>query len=382
MKAVVSKLDLVTLIGKIQSVIASKPAIPILVNVLIEAVDDQLIISATDLLVSIRCFIEAKVIEEGAIALPARRFFQLVREITSPQIKISAASAEMAEITTGSSVFKINGMNRSEFPPFPDLSGALRVQLPNATLKSMLSKTVFSAAKEDSRYMLNGVRVRIGGQTATFIGTDGKRLAKAITQVNVEPSVQGAYVLPLKAVDEMIKMLDESEQEATLLLANDKISLESGNLILVSKLLAGQYPDVERVIPAKLLYQFAVHREELMALLRQISLFTSETSSSVRFSFETGQLHLAAMSSDIGEGRVSMPVDFSGSKLDIAFNPYFFLDILRHSTEETVLFGLNDAHNPGLITDASGALFVIMPMRLTDAPALAKVEESAVSTYS
>ncbi len=378
MKVVVSKLDLVSLIGKIQSIIASKPAIPILANVLIEAMDDQLIISATDLSVSMCCFIEAKVIEEGAIALPARRFFQLVREITSPQIKISAPTTEVAEITTGSSVFKINGMSKTEFPAFPDLTGSLKVSLPNATLKQMLSKTVFSAAKEDSRYMLNGVRIRIADQKSTFIGTDGKRLAKSMTSVSVDPSVQGAYVVPLKAVDEMIKMLDDSDNEATLLLAGDKISLESGSLTLVSKLLAGQYPDVERVIPSKLNYQFAIHREELMALLRQISLFTSETSSSVRFSFETGQLHLAAMSNDIGEGRVSMPVDFSGPKLDIAFNPYFFLDILRHSTEETVLFGLNDAHNPGLITDASGALFVIMPMRLTDAPSLQKPEESAV----
>lgn len=377
MKAVASKLDLVSLIGKIQSIIASKPAIPILVNVLIEAMDDQLIISATDLSVSMRCYIEAKVIEEGAIALPARRFFQLVREITSPQIKISAPTTEVAEITTGSSVFKINGMSQAEFPAFPDLTGSLKVSLPNATLKQMLSKTVFSAAKEDSRYMLNGVRIRIADQKATFIGTDGKRLAKSISTISVDPSVQGAYVVPLKAVDEMIKMLDDSNNEATLLLAGDKISLESGSLTLVSKLLAGQYPDVERVIPSNLNYQFAIHREELMALLRQISLFTSEASSSVRFSFETGQLHLAAMSNDIGEGRVSMPVDFSGPKLDIAFNPYFFLDILRHSTEETVLFGLNDAHNPGLITDASGALFVIMPMRLTDAPSLQKTEEPA-----
>lgn len=378
MKAVVSKLDLVSLIGKIQSVIASKPAIPILVNVLIEAVDDQLIISATDLLVSLRCFIEAKVIEEGAIALPARRFFQLVREITSPQIKISASTTEMAEITTGSSVFKINGMNQSEFPAFPDLSGSLKIQLSNAILKKMLSKTVFSAAKEDSRYMLNGVRLRIANQVATFIGTDGKRLAKSTTPVAVDSSFQGAYVIPLKAVDEMIKMLDDSDTQATLLLTNDKISLESSNLTLVSKLLAGQYPDVERVIPAKVHYQFGIHREELMALLRQISLFTSEASNSVRFSFETGQLHLVAMSNDIGEGRVSMPVDFAGPKLDIAFNPYFFLDILRHSTDETVLFGLNDPHNPGLITDASQSLFVIMPMRLTDAPSPQKVEESAV----
>lgn len=379
MKAVASKVDLVSLIGKIQSVIASKPAIPILANISIEAINDQLIVKATDLSVFMCCYIEAKVIEEGAIALPARRFFQLVRELTAPHIKIITSTTEVAEITTGSSVFKINGMNWTEFPAFPDLTGSIQLSLPNSVLKQALSKTVFSAAKEDSRYMLNGVRIRIADQTATFIGTDGKRLAKLAVPVAIDPSVQGAYVVPLKAVDEMIKMLDESSDPTTLLLNHDKISLETGSLTLVSKLLAGQYPDVERVIPAKLNHQFAVHREELMALLRQISLFTSDTSSSVRFSFETGQLHLAAMSSDIGEGRVSMPVDFSGPKLEIAFNPYFLLDILRHSSDETVLFGLNDAHNPGLITDASKALFVIMPMRLTDAPALQKAEESAAS---
>ena len=377
MKAVVSKLDLVSLIGKIQSIIASKPAIPILSNVLIEAVDDQLIVSATDLTVSMRCFVESKVVEEGSIALPARRFFQLVRELTSPQIKISAQTVEIAEITTGTSVFKIHGMNKAEFPALPDLTGAPEVTLPNSVLKQMLSKTVFSAAREDSRYMLNGVLVRIAEQKATFIGTDGKRLAKASALVTIDPFIQGSYVIPLKAVDEMIKMLDDSDTPATLILGQDKISLESGSLTLIAKLLSGQYPDVERVIPAKVNHQFAIHREELMALLRQISLFTSETSSSVRFSFETGQLHLSAMSNEIGEGRVSMPVDFAGPKLEIAFNPYFFLDILRHSNEETINFGLNDPHNPGLITDSTQALFVIMPMRLSDTPALApqKIEE-------
>ncbi|MBS0626430.1 MAG: DNA polymerase III subunit beta [Verrucomicrobia bacterium] len=378
MKAVVSKLDLVTLIGKIQSIVASKPAIPILSNVLIEAIDDQLIVSATDLTVSMRCFVEAKVIEEGSIALPARRFFQLIRELTSPQIKISAQTVEVAEITTGTSVFKINGMNKAEFPALPDLTGSPEITLTNALLKQMLSKTVFSAAREDSRYMLNGVQIRIADRTATFIGTDGKRLAKTTSAVAIDPAMQGSYVIPLKAVDEMIKMLDDSDSEASLTLSNDKIALEAGNLTLITKLLSGQYPDVERVIPAKLNNQFAIHREELIALLRQISLFTSETSSSVRFTFETGQLHLAAMSSDIGEGRVSMPVDYSGPRLEIAFNPYFFLDILRHSNEETVRFGVNDPHNPGLITDSTQALFVIMPMRLSDTPAPQKVVESAV----
>ena len=112
--------------------------------------------------------------------------------------------------------------------------------------------------------------------------------------------------------------------------------------------------------------QFSMHREELMSLLRQVSLFTSETSHSVRFSFETGQLHLSVMSAEVGEGRVSMPVDYAGERLDIAFNPHFFIDILRHSKDETIRFGLIDSHNPGLVTDSTTALFVIMPMRLNE----------------
>lgn len=377
MKAVISKLDLVNLIGKIQSIVAAKPAIPILSNVLIEAIDDQLIVNATDLTVSMRCYVEAKVVEEGAIALPARRFFQLIRELTAPQVKISSQTNEVAEITTGTSVFKINGMNKAEFPALPDLTGSPEISLPNSVLKEMFSKTAFSAAREDSRYMLNGVHVQIAQQKVTFIGTDGKRLAKTSVKVAIDPSIQGTYVIPLKAVEEMIKMLDDSDTPVSLSLAHDKVSLENGPLTLITKLLSGQYPDVERVIPAQLAQNFAIHREELMSLLRQISLFTSEMSSSVRFSFETGQLHLAAMSSEIGEGRVSMPVDYSGPKLEIAFNPFYFLDILRHSKDETFRFGLNDPHNPGLITDSTQALFVIMPMRLNDAPAPRKETANA-----
>jgi DNA polymerase-3 subunit beta len=377
MKAVVSKSDLVAMIGKIQSIVASKPAIPILANILIEAMDDQVIVSATDLMVSMRCFMEAKVIEEGSISLPGKKFFHLIRELTSPQIKISASTSEIAEITTGTSVFKINGMNKAEFPQLPDMSGSPEVTIPSSVLKEMLSKTAFSAAREDSRYMLNGVQFTIADQKVSFIGTDGKRLAKSTTTCNAENQIRGQYVIPLKAVEEMIKNLDDSDAPVSLSLAPDKISLETGSQTLITKLLSGQFPDVERVIPSNLAYQFSIHREELMALLRQISLFTSESSCSVRFSFETGQLHLSATSSDVGEGRVSMPVDFAGPRFDIAFNPYYLLDILRHTKDETFRIGLNDSHNPGLITDSTNALFVIMPMRLNDAPAQ-KTAEVAV----
>ena len=261
-------------------------------------------------------------------------------------------------------------MNREEFPALPDLSGATDISFTSSILKDHFSKTAFSAARENSRYMLNGVQLKIQEQKAIFIGTDGKRLAKAFAPVNLDSTVAGAYVIPLKAVEEMIKMLSESDSEVQMSLAHDKVALECGHITLITKLLSGQYPDVKRVIPQSPPQSLSIHREELISLLRQVSLFTSETSSSVRFTFEAGQLFLAAMSSDIGEGRVSMPVDYAGPKIDIAFNPYFFLDILRHSKDETIRFAFNDPHNPGLITDSSDALFVIMPMRLNEAIAV------------
>lgn len=378
MKVVIAKAELLKIIGKIQTIVPSKPSSPILANVLLEAIDDQLVITATDLSVSVRCYAAATIVEEGAIALPARRFFQLVRELTAPQIKISAQTSESAEITTGTSVFKIHGMNKAEFPQIPDLSGAPGFSVSHAVLKDMLDRTSFCAAREDSRYTLNGVQLQIANQKATFIGTDGKRLAKIVSPISIDPTIQGQYVISLKAVDEISKLLDDSSASINVSLSQDKISVENGSTVLTAKLLSGQYPDVERVIPAKLAQQFSIHREELMSLLKQVSLFTSETSHSVRFSFETGQLSLAVSSAEIGEGRVSMPVDFMGDRLDIAFNPHFFIDILRHSKDETIRFGLIDSHNPGLITDSTTALFVIMPMRLNE-KAEPRKEEAPVS---
>ncbi len=368
MKIVISKADLTTLCCKLLSIVANKPAIPILANVLLEAVNDQLVLSATDLTTSMRSFCSAKVIEEGAIALPAKRFFQLIRELTTSQVKISTTPSDHAEITAGSSIFKIHGMNKNEFPTLPTLTGTIQLSIAPNLLKELLARSSFSVSREDSRYFLNGILLQIANQTATFVGTDGKRLAKTWTKISSDPSFQGSYIIPLKAVEEMGKMLEHGEKEATLSLTHDKVFLEHNSTLLTTKLLSGQYPDVERAIPANPALSFSLHREELMVLLRQVSLFTSETSGSIRFIFTTGQLQLNATNSEIGEGNVQMPVDYAGEKLEIAFNPHYFLDILRHSKDETIRFSFTDSYNPGLISDTSSALFALMPMRLMDPP--------------
>ena len=365
MKVTISKNELVLLIGKIQNIVPAKPSLPILANVLLEAQDGGLVISATDLTVSMRASTEAKVQEPGGITLPARRFFQLVRELTAPYVEIECSTAEVAHIRAGSSHFKIHGMHKGEFPSLPDLSDGISFNVSDQLLREMLARTAFAAARDDSRHVLNGILLQSVAQQATFIGTDGKRLAKIHTTVELPGDHTGSYILPLKAVEEIIRMLDSKEQNSSrLTLTGDKLAIETGSVTLISKLLTGQYPDVSRVIPQKSETPIALHREELISLLRQVALFTSDASSSVRFSFSPGELQLSAVSGEIGEGKVSMAVNYSGPKLDIAFNPNYFLDILRHSEDETVHFAVTDSYNPGLVTDSSEALFVIMPMRL------------------
>jgi DNA polymerase-3 subunit beta len=382
MKAVVSKLELVNLTNKLQGLIAAKPAIPILANVLVEASGDQIILSATDLTTSMRCYADAKVIEEGAIALPARRLFSLIRELTSPQIKISVEKTDIAEIASGSSIFKINGVPKNAFPMLPAFSGSASVLFDPTNLKDILAKVAVSAARDDNRIVLNGIHLQIANKKAIFISTDAKRLCKITVDVDIDPSFLSSYVIPIKAAEEMSKMLDETSKKATLSLMHDKIFLENGSSTLATKLIAGQYPDIGRVLPEPLQNPITIHREELTALLKQVALFTSEENTTIRFIFDKGELQLNAASNKIGEGQVSMPVDYHKTRIEAAFNPFYFLDIFRHIKDETVNLFVTDTFDPGIITDSSNGIFMIMPMRLNQNPEHINLNASENSAFA
>ena len=227
MKAVVSKMELASLVSKIQNVIPNKPAIPIVANVLIEAVDNQLILNVTDLMISVKCFTEATIIEEGSIVLPARKFFSLVKEFTSPQVKITTNLNNTAEIVSGSSSFKINGTSKSEFPVTQEFVGNSEISIPQNKLKEMLYSVIFCAAKENTRYTINGVCLRAANGVLTAIGTDGKRFARTKIKIAIDSSFQGEYLLPIKTTEEMIKMLEDIDASATLSFMSDKIFLEN-----------------------------------------------------------------------------------------------------------------------------------------------------------
>lgn len=373
MKVIISTQELNQLINKIQNVIPLKPTIPILTNFLIEASNDELILTATDMTVSIRCHTESQILEEGATTLPAKKLSQLVKELTTVNVELSTNANEVTTVAAGTSRFKLNGMKKNDFPHLPDLSEAHTFSIPQAILKELLYNTAFAVSKEDNRYVLTGVLMQSSNNLTTFVGTDGKRLALAQTTVESDPPLDCHCIIPLKAVDEILKNLTD-EGEATVSLMKDKIVVEAGQTMIMSKLLSGDYPEYQRVIPENSEYFISLHREELTSLLRQISLFLVDQSHSARFIFTEGELKLNANTMEIGEGDVGMPVNYHGPKLEVAFNPGFFLDILRHCKEENVTLGLTDSYNPGIVTDGlepgklgvSSPLFVIMPMRLSE----------------
>lgn len=364
MKFVISRHELSNLIRKIQNVVPQSAPIPILSHFLIEAESDgSLVFTATDLTVGARCQAKAAVSEGGSLSIPSRHFFQLIRELTDSDVEVTSDSEEIVEIKAGSSRFRLHGMDKSEFPSLPDLKEATHFQIDGQILKELFYRTAFAVSKEDNRYALTGVLLRIGAGKAIIVGTDGKRLAKTESTIALSPDFSGEYILPIKAVDEIMKMLQE-DQPSTVYLTDDKVAVESASTIVVTRLLAGNYPDFEQIISTPSSTMISLHREELVTLLRQISLFTTDTATSVRFTFTSGELTLTANSAEIGDGKVSMPVNYSGSKIEVAFNPYYFLDVLRHTKDETVNLSLSDAYNPGIITDSTTTLFIIMPMRL------------------
>lgn len=373
MKFILSTQELNYLIAKIQNIVSQKPTMPILANFLIEAYNDELILTATDLTVGLRCHTDAKILEEGSTTLPAKRFSQLARELTTANVEITTNSHEISTIVAGTSRFKLNGMAKNDFPALPDLSQSQTFEIQQSTLKDLLFRTSFAVSRDDNRYVLTGLLMQIANGNVIFVGTDGKRLTRAFHSIEIDPAFSYQAVIPLKAVDEIVKNLTE-EGTAKVVMMPDKIAVEANNSCLVTKLLSGEYPDITRVIPEFAEKIITLHREELMSLLRQISLFTSDQHQPIRLTLTDGDLTLSVNTMDIGEGTVNMPVNYQGPKLEIAFNPGFFIDILRHCKKETIALGLTDTYNPGVLTDGEvltrslemSPLFVLMPMRFAE----------------
>lgn len=363
MKLKVAKEQILKGLQITQGVIGTRSTLPILSNVLIETDGDRLWLTSTDLEVSVRCSIAAEIETAGSTTLPAKKLFSIIRELPSSELSMEVDEKNSASLTCGSSFFKILGLPREEFPSLPKQDDGFAYTLDQAVLKDMLSKTAYAASSDETRQFLNGVLLSFKNDKLTAVATDGRRLALIEHEMEFPKDAEGDMIVPSKAVNELLHSLG-SEGQIKIRAVKNQVTFEFGDQVLFSKLIEGNYPNFRQVIPSQAEHRIPIERETLLAAVRRVALLTSDRSNSIKLTFAKNKVEVSAQTQDIGEAHESIPVKFTGAELNVAFNPEFILDPLRHLTSDEVYLEFNDELSPGVIKCDTPFLYVLMPMRI------------------
>jgi len=368
MNLTITKDQIIAGLQAVQNVVSTRTTLPILSNVLLRADGSHLEITATDLDVTVACKVEAKVAQPGATTLPVKKLFGIVRELNG-DIEIETDEKNIATIRSGSSFFKIHGLAADEFPPLPKFKDDKKVTLSQETIRGMLKKTSFAVSTDESRYVLNGIFISLKEGKMTFVATDGRRLALVDEEVDVSENSSGEFIVPAKAVNELTRLLQEKgnveikfgENQASFALQNEN----SFSVLLITKLIEGNYPNYRQVIPGEAKERIALGREEFQQALRRAEIMTSEKANSVKLAFGKNNLTITANSPEVGEARETIAINYKGKEFAIAFNPRYLIDPLAALSEDEVFIELIDELSPGVVKINGPFLYVVMPMRLS-----------------
>ena len=369
MNLTISKEQILAGLQAVQNIVSTRTTLPILSNVLLRAEGDKLELTATDLDVTITCAVEAKVKKAGASTVPVKKLFGIVRELTNTEIDLQVDEKHVCSIQSGSSFYKINGLSADEFPPPPRFKDDKKVVLPQETVKAMMRKTSFAISTDESRYVLNGIYISLKDHKMTMVATDGRRLALVDEEVDVTEASQGEFIVPAKAVGELNRLLVDkgeieikyAENQASFNLKDDKGS----SVLIVTKLIEGNYPNYRQVIPAETKERIPLVREEFLHALRRAEIMTSEKSNSVKLNFGKNRLEITANSPEVGEAKETLAVNYKGPEMAIAFNPKYMIDPLNALVNDEVFLELIDELSPGVLKINGPFLYVVMPMRLS-----------------
>jgi DNA polymerase III subunit beta len=362
MKLMVSKDVILTSLQKIQSVVSVRTTLPILQNILLKAEKDKLWLSVTDLEVSVRTGLPAEVTRIGGTTLPARRIFSIFRELPANDIEIEVDDKDVGTIRSGSSYFKILGISEDEFPPLPKFESQRVYTVDQAVFKTMLRSTSYAASTDESRYVLNGVLLSFKGDKLAVVATDGRRMALFEQEVEFPKGAEADLILPFKTVDELTKTLGD-EGVLKIQATENQIAFEFDDMVIVSKLVEGTYPNFRQVIPGQCEERVPVEREALLTALRRVSLIANDKSNSVKLAFGKNKLEITAITPEIGEARETLPINYNGKAFSVAFNPEFLMDPLKTLAKDEVFLELTDDLSPGVVKSDIPFLYVLMPMR-------------------
>lgn len=366
----VGKNALLRELNLLQGIVEKKSTIPILSNVLIESVNDSTIsLVATDLDVSLQTECSAEVAKGGSIVLQARKLFEIVRNLPDSEINFTREDNDWVKVVCLSSDFRIVGQAKEHFPSTPKAEKA-GITISASLLHSLISRTVFAITQEESRYALNGALLSFGEGKLQMVSTDGHRLALAATNLDKENSGGEAakVIIPKKALVEIAKLTAGSDDELEFSRDENHLYFEIQNRHLTSRMLAGQFPNYDLVLPKNNDKSITLNVDKISQSIRRVALMADERSHGIKVDLSKGKLSITSQSADVGEAREVIPLDYAGEDLSIGFNAQYMLDFLGVVGTDEVLFEFKDEQSPALLRPAGEGegdyKYVVMPMRL------------------
>jgi DNA polymerase-3 subunit beta len=366
----VKKFDLLTELSLTQGVVERKTTIPILSHLLCEARGNHLLITATDLELSIQSACEVKSKKEGAGTIPAKKLLELVRLLPEGEIRFKLLDNHWMQITSDRKTYKMVGMAKDNFPAVPPFPHAL-VTIPAKVLSSLIAKTAFAISLEESRYTLNGALLILKPDTIAMVATDGHRLSLAETDHKFAGlSNEARTLIPKKAMMEIQRLADEAGEDAQIEFARDESHLffRAGPRLLISRILTGQFPNYEAVLPRDNNKGITLERSEFNDAVRRVTQLADQRSHAVKLSIGPEGIELSASSPEYGEAREQIEKEYKGEPISIGFNGQYLLDFLAAAPDGPVRIELKDEQSAGqlrpLADEQYRYRYVIMPMRI------------------
>jgi len=370
MKFTVDKEIFTKAMHQLSGVILQKSTINILFNALLEAKDDKLRITTTDLEITLIKDLPADITEAGSIALPARKLYEIARNIPTEEIEFTQLDSKNVQIKGGSLLYKLSGQLKDEFPQTPDYDIEKNLNISQKELKSLINKTIISVSTDETRFTLMGVYLCLEENLLTFVSTDGHRLSLGQSKEKVSIELGSNMIIPAKTLNTLKDLLEDNEEkkvEINLTKKENQILFTLENSILISRLITGEYPNYKSVIPADFELDITVGRNILMDSTQRVGLMADSKRNSIKYEFRKGELIVNTITPDVGEGRESIPLDYSGETIELLFNSKYIIEILKNVETESVILKIINPTSPVLFlpTDKEqNYKFVLMPMRL------------------
>ncbi|MBP2651231.1 MAG: polymerase beta subunit [Firmicutes bacterium] len=367
MKIFCNRSQLQHAVQTVQKAVASKTPLPILTGIYLEAKNDKLELQATDYEIGISCTIDANIEQPGAIVLSGRYFQEMVRKLPGESIEISTSTEERTiKITAGNSQFNLLSLPAEEFPVLRQINSENPIIVKDYCLRELIKKTVFACANDEARPIFTGGLLEIKDQEIRLVATNTHRLA--LKKDSLESgSDQMKLIIPAKILSELARLLvGEDAQDVTLSWQKNQVGIAFDNVYIISRLIEGQFPDYNKVIPPSYTTTIEINTDEFLAAVERVSLLAKDGEYNVaKFNFTNDEVIITSNNPDVGKAYETVNATLSGNGLEIAFNAKYIIDILKNIDSENIIFSLNTELSPACITpdNDSNYTYIITPVR-------------------